>query len=279
MAKQAAPSIEEMLETIEFDVLSIKQRLAFLSSVQREMAARSKDGRVRIGSDALYQLVYDSYEKVVIDMASLSRSIYQPGGFVPRLNNHLKKLGQPKSRKVRRNAHWLDEEGARLEKKHGDEAYRRLFPDGQNGAVTQQDVKKLGDRIDTMTERVRTLRHEVHAHRFEKSPRNDLQSATIDELSKLFEEIERILNDVRLLALNSTFAFDTVDRFDPVASDFVDLMIHGNHLNLFYKIFFRDEPDGVPADSRFWYPQARDAYYESEAWKASQDALDDESTE
>src|SRR5690606_36181161 len=178
---------EKLLKEIEDDIIRIKTRLRYLTEIETELKTLAGSVGFRIKNDIVYQMVLDSYDMIVIDLASLCRGMLGRGGFFNQLNSHLKKLKRVNLKKITPPAgqiHSLEtmtdserlalervvaEESRRMIKDALDEAFDRLFPPRPPKQrfcfsrlasaspalipvekVTQDDINHLKDRFEKL---------------------------------------------------------------------------------------------------------------------------------
>lgn len=200
--------MEKLIEQIEIDIVRIKKRLTYLLEIERELALLSGGRPSTLKNDIIYQMVWDSYDMVVIDLASLCRWMKGKGGFFNQLNGHLKKFKRPNVKKIKVDepyiiedpngpamstkeykalAESMQEEVRNQIAKNINAAYDRLFPPlplqkrkfpfcflkqipstSSTNQVTQEHIKALKDKFDKLTEEVIHDRDSRRAHRYEK---------------------------------------------------------------------------------------------------------------
>jgi hypothetical protein len=85
----------------------------------------------------------------------------------------------------------------------------RLVEHQQGCLVTpgKQDITELRERIRLRVDKLRRDRNENRAHVFELG--GNAAMLSLEEVSELFDYLEEILNDLRLLASDSTMAMNT----------------------------------------------------------------------
>jgi hypothetical protein len=78
-----------MLSKVEFDLIRIKRRLAFLDAILHELHIQTKGERFTVRNEVVWQMLWDSYQMAIVDLASFIKSLLGKGGFFNKLNNHL----------------------------------------------------------------------------------------------------------------------------------------------------------------------------------------------
>ena len=272
-------AFKEWVEQREADLMTIRgERLALLKGLEKVLAEQADDGIVRVANRAVYQLALDSYEMLVIDLASFFRGMLQKGPGLNRLNNHLSQLTPGKEPKaasrpraatadvyvgtVDDDAPWL----AKYLHGHRRDVLHRLFPDCTSDKPSQEDVKKLKDRVYDLAERCITLRDSVHAHKYEHKNTDAVEVEEIErmklaDVEELLEHAQSIVNDLRLLGLRSTFGYPHSKADVETAKDLRDIIIHRSINRLCERLGIGDGSDDDP-----WFWQRRDAFYESDEW-------------
>lgn len=259
-------SFEEWIEEKQRGLLEIREPLALLKAMEASLVAQSVAGKIQVKNHAVYRLVTDSYEMLVINLASYFSGLLQTGPGLNQLNNYLSKLapgkapkGSPKTWEERDN---LDIK--RLNHERCMSAFLHLFPDCASEKPSQEDVQRLKDHLDGLSKKCRDLRNDIHAHRYEKKNNEVLADALeLSEIEKLFSEAQQTLHGLRLLVLNSTFAYGEPMNEDETAKDLREIMLHGSFNNFCIKLKW-----GEGNEANRWYWQRRDDFYDSDSWSA-----------
>lgn len=259
-------SFEKWIEQKDEDLLTIRDRLGLLKALEKTLGEQTVAGTVRVADHAVYQLAMDSYEMLVIDLASFFKGLLDKSGpGLNQLNNYLSKLKPGKEPKGRPKTY---EEQDQLDLKKITyqcrvKAFERLFPDCHSGKPSQGDIQKLKDRLDELSKCCREVRHNVHAHRYEQKKNNGTAVAHLElsEIEALFVEVQDTFNALRLLVLNSIFDYGDPSEPDETAKDLREIILHGSFNNFCLKLGIGD---GTEANR--WYWQLRDEFYGSPAW-------------
>lgn len=113
----------------------------------------------------------------------------------------------------------------------------RLFPDREdNSKVTQADIKALRSRFKGKVEKLDKDRNNNRAHQYEKDQRKNNKKTlmlSFTEIECVFNLIEEILNDLRMITEVSVFEFDIDMGRDTrrTSQDVVDLIVFGSISN------------------------------------------------
>lgn len=261
--------MDKLLREIEDDITRIKTRLRYLDAIETELKTLAGSIGFNIKNDIIHQMVLDSYDMVVIDLASLCRGMLGQGGFFNQLNSHLKKLKRANLKKITAPTGQIhltdpmtDQERKALERlvagearqriKEGlDEAFERLFPPRPAKKqcwlekiictptqptpvekVKQEDINHLKDRFEKLVKDVIRDRDAKRAHRYEKRKADeDVEKLSLGRLAEEFKKVEQIINDLRALTIGGHFIYNPPTHANPktVAEDIADLMILGSH--------------------------------------------------
>lgn len=211
------------LERHEHDLLTIKRRHFFLKAFEGALQEASRDKPFLIANDLVWLTLLDSRDMLVIHLASWAKGTYAKGGFLGRLQaDHLGAL-------------WLDR--SRLDSaedgQHFRDAFARLFPEAvaaRRCRPNAADATNLRDRFEKAVEPLVVDRHENRAHVYERGGTGTARMLDLDAIGDTFSYVERFLNDIRLIAFNSTFSYHDVSYAsgDGTASDLVDLLLFGS---------------------------------------------------
>lgn len=248
---------DEWLEEKEENILAIRSRLGLLKPLERMLNGQS------FKNDLVYLMVLDSYEMIVIDLASFFRGLLQKGGpGLNQLNNHLSRLKRgkpPVDPSGSRNAEeWMNRHRAQEIYDSRLQAFERLFPDCTGPYPQQSDVRKLKARLDRLSESCVSARDSFHAHRYEKKKKTG-RPLTLPEIESLFVDVQSMFNDLRLVALEGHFGYGDIPEEDQIAMDLRDIILHGTIGAFCNKLGLGD---GRVSDRYYW--QLRDEFYTGE---------------
>jgi hypothetical protein len=258
------PSFEEWIAARESDLMEIRrERLGLLKALERVLGEQAVDGKVRVRNHAVYRLAVDSYEMLVIDLASFFRGLLGKGGpGLTQLNNHLAKLtpGKNPTPKLEAGDEWKDSDLDTVEYECRRQAFAGLFPECTRRKPRQEDVQKLKDRLDTLSNDCRQLRDTVHAHKYERGEKTTtLQRLQLAKVEELLDDAEKVVNGLRLLGMKSTFGYPRSPDDTETAQDLRDIMLHGS-INAFCIKLGIGNGKQDP-----WYWQRRRDFYASDA--------------
>ncbi len=282
MANETA---EELFASVEDDIIRIKRRLAYLMPLSAELELRAGAPQFPVRNDIVYQMFEDSYDMVVIDLASLSRGMMAAGGFFNRLNNHLRLLKRPALMDINVPAgvQGMEEHFRTSVKDSIDAAFDRLFPDvvireraasrprwwhrytkRPPSKVTQANTQALKNRFETIAEAVIRDRDARRAHRYERRRADKrTQMLGLNEIAQQFEKVEKVLNDLRLVALRSSFVYEPplFANKQKTAEHLTDLILMGGIWHILHFFGVEQALSASPGAPFRNYYQYRDAFY------------------
>ncbi|MBZ4421760.1 hypothetical protein [Myxococcus sp. RHSTA-1-4] len=231
-----------------------------------------------IWNDAVLQLLRDSFDVFVIDLASIRERLVEKNGLLSQLKKECARLRRCEPAEIEAQPVMLsgDMRGAdpgRIEaefQQHVREriagsinaSLSRLIPDEY--PVTAKGVEALIKRFMKDTEPVERDRNHVRAHRYEYrgfDRRKHFQP--LDELQGQLDIFEQLLGDLFHVLTRGTFGFKL--RFtastEGTAEDLADLMVHGsiNGAVNAYSVAQQTPENPVP-----WYYARRSRFFESQ---------------
>lgn len=243
--------LEKLISQYENNILQIKIRLYSLNAIEKQLKLISKGKIYRIKNDILYRCIFDIWDMLVIDLASISKGMLGKKGFFNQIKANLgdikffkeenievptpsiQSINFSISEEIRE--HILIEtrrEHIKTVRKEQKEELFWLFPELKNRQpqkINHKDIDDLGKRFDNLTEHIISNRNE-HAHRFENSEdKKVLQRLDFSLLNEKFELIERILNGLRGILNHSSFGYVDISlaNTEEVAKDFAFSIIFG----------------------------------------------------
>lgn len=154
----------------------------------------------RIWDDLAWMMVLDSRDALIVHLASFVKGLHKHH-LRDIVLPHLKKLKRAPKRKKDDDAHDPSIPGYAA-------AFARLFPACTKSTPTKADLTALRERLRVRVDRLRQDRNVNRAHLFELGGTADMLS--LEEVSAVFADIEELLNDLRLLASDSTMGMDGV---------------------------------------------------------------------
>ena len=226
MNPREATSIGDKIHRAQLEIMDIKRRYfvvrAFLESL--EFATRGKPFRVH--NDIVWLLVLDARDMLVVHLASWCKGSYRAGGFFGQLRaHHLPDLrrgsdtpsGDPLLDALTHREHVA--------------ARARLFPGIQDRAgIRQEDLDDLKDRFEAHIAHVVADRDHHRAHPWERGDPGQTKMLDLNEIAEAFAFTEAMLNDLRLVATNSTMPSVELlfSSTEGVGDDLVDQILIGN---------------------------------------------------
>lgn len=244
--------IEELFRQHEDTILRIKTRLYFLIELEDELQAITRKKTFKIKNDISYRTIVDTWDMLVIDLASLGRGMLGRGGFFNQLKANLGEVNTAKKKDIEapggsihsvgeplleedlaRVRIELDEHFVEMVYKAQQEQLFKLFPklkDRNPRKISHQDVDDLKDRFEAIVRDIISDRDTNRAHKFENlnnkiiQPRLDFKI-----LAKKFEEIEEMLNGLRSISIQSTFGYSDMNFANKreTAKDLVNSILWG----------------------------------------------------
>ncbi len=215
-------SLVESINDQQMKLLEIKRRLHVLRAFVSDLETVTRGKPFRIWDDLAWMMVLDSRDALVIHLASFAKGLHR---------HHLADIVHPHLKKLRRSP--KREEGEVVDEYDPSvnsyaDAFQRLFPACTKKSPGKSDIAALRDRLRVRVDLLRQDRNQNRAHVFELG--GNARMLSIDELADVFDHIEQILNDLRLLASNGTMGMDGVlsmvnPRF--TARIFVDRILLG----------------------------------------------------
>lgn len=245
-------TLQKLLSKHENLVLLIKRRLYFLEAFEQGLQKIASDKPYLPRNDIVYALIFDSWDMLVIDIASLCKDMLGRGGFFNILKNHVNQLkpskkaqytapepmvnyiGQePTIQQKLKHKLEMQEEFLALLVKNNHDAFYRLFPNskGRQGRLKHEDVDDLIKQFEDIAGPFIADRNKHRAHRYERREMAiGIKSLDIKEISQNFERLEKILNDIRLVSELSTFAYNDMNFADSkaTADDLIFLILVGS---------------------------------------------------
>ncbi|WP_157757460.1 hypothetical protein [Corallococcus macrosporus] len=229
-------------------------------------------------NDAVLQLLRDSFDVFVIDLASIRERLVEGSGLLNRLKKDCARLRRCEPSEIPPQPIMLfgDMRGAdraRIEaetQQHNREriagsinaSLARLFPDEY--PVTPEGVGALIRRFMKSTEPVVRDRNHVRAHRYEyRSFDRHQYFQPLDEIQGQLDIFEQLLGDLFHVLRWGVVGFELQFEADSegAAEDLADLMVHGsiNDAVNVYKVAQQTPENPVP-----WYYARRNRFFEAQ---------------
>lgn len=255
--------------------LLVAATVAELERIERHMSGLDSEAKRHPGNDAVFQMLRDSFDMLVIDLASIREGITAKSGLLGRLKNDF----------ISRLRRWAPED---IEPQKGvvyggdpatheeflaqhDALIRRQIADNANGVlerlipgeypVTQTGIGTLIDRFRRDTEAIDRDRNHVRAHRYEhRQGDRNRYFCSPDAVGEHLKVMESYLVDLYLVLTlgdyHATLDFNSSAKH--VAKDLADLIVHGsiNRAANVYGMSERTETNPVP-----WYRAYRKKFF------------------
>jgi len=253
------------------DLLIIKNRLPMLREVFSELSRRRQAG-AELRNDSVLQVVRDSGDMLVVDLASLREGVTRDG-FFKELHNHLARLRRftaddsnlPGSRITSNDASTesflaeLDRRSRESITAERNKVFDRLFPAG--APVSSLHVGELIRRFRAETEPTDQDRNRVRAHRYENAARAGAEFfQTTEAIGGQIEIFERYFNDIFLVLTKTTYIMKPPVLADAgaTARDLADMITIGSidQAVLKYGLVSKE-----PADSPRFYWELRQEFF------------------
>jgi hypothetical protein len=272
-------TLEQLLAEIENKILTIKKRLYFLKAILGEIEKVTGGKKFNIKNDVIWQMMSDSYEMLIIDLASLYRGMCESGGFFGKLKHFSPTLRKKSHRSIEVGEPTILQHGknmtpADLErvKKQAQTELKKLYAQGIEEALLElfpelkeaQDKKANHDHIEALKDRFWNLNVELvrerdnfSAHRYES--KNDsfenLKRIGLPAVEAHFQRLEKMMNAIRLVAFNSTFSYSNMNLASSprAAEDIVDLLMNGSFNNVFNKFGISEELNRIGGEPPYYY--------------------------
>jgi hypothetical protein len=277
--------VVEALRVAIHNLLVIKGRLPVLQAVAGELERMQGGQECRVRNDAVLRLVRDSYDMLVVDLASLREGVTGRRGLFKKLRKHAHELrrfgpedvdlrpiqyvGAPLSQQAE--AQFVATEKAWMASRWN-EVFDRLFPSG--ATVTESEVDDLVNRFRKDTEPTYRDRNRVRAHRYEEDSNAGAKYfQTLSQVEAQLQVFERYFNDLFLVLTKGSYDMRPLVAANPegTARDLGDLILLGS-IN-WAVIRYGLVPERVPFDDPPpWYWYRRKEFYERRAKPVDEDA-------
>lgn len=219
-------SMGARIEQAILEVAAIEQRYLLIRAFHDELSASTLRKEFAIRNQAVWTLLLDTRDMLVVHLASWCRAAYGNGGLFGQLKGlHLADL----RRKKRVKAH--DNTPAGRAERGLDAAYERRFPGVAHVKLQPADVDKLKDWFVATVERVVDDRDNNRGHPWEKSNKASVVMLELDDLATVFTAIGQLLDDLYLIAtrnqLRGPAPVAGVSAAD--AAELVDVLLFGSY--------------------------------------------------
>ncbi len=225
MQREQSPLVQS-IEPFEDAFRKIRCRWYYLTAMHAELEKASRGKPFRVMHSIAWQMAFDSNHMLVIELASWVKRQGERGGLFGLMESRLSELERkfPKQRKRRVG----DSDLVRYDTEAHETAVRRLFPDSAGRIAQGRDVDALRSTLEAECQHLVDDRNCNRAHPLE-TPQGEAARVGLEGLGALFERLEGILNDVRLIADWTTTSFHDMNATpaDSAAEDFVDAVLIG----------------------------------------------------
>lgn len=225
MPREQSPLVQS-IEPFENALREIRCRWYYLTAMHTELEKASRGKPFRVMNSIAWQMAFDSNHMLVIEVASWVKRQGERGGLFGLMESRLSELERkfPKQRKRRIGDYDLVEYDTEAHEK----AVRRLFPDSAGRIAQGRDVAALRSKLDAECQHLVDDRNCNRAHPFER-PQGAAARVGLEGVGALFERLEGILNDVRLIADWNTTSFHDMNATsaEAAAEDLVDAVLIG----------------------------------------------------
>jgi hypothetical protein len=224
-------SPKELIEEARWVLSEIRGTWYLMSAAERELEQVRQGRRFMIRNTGLWHALVRAWDMVIADLASWTRGVFEPGGLLGILQASAQFRERRRNSKERRTRVEDSDLEDILDRMHT-EAFRKLFPDATDKA-RHTDIAALRDLFQKQAAHLIADRHAHRAHRHERRPdkeQEDVPRQSIDEVGRLFDACETLLNDLQHVIEGTTWADH--DMNDPssksAAEDLVDLVLLGS---------------------------------------------------
>ncbi len=240
-----ATAVSEIVESLReaiHNLLVIKGRLPVLQAVAQELDRMQGGQDYRVRNDAVLRVVRDSYDMLVVDLASLREGVTGSQGLFKRLRKHRNELrrfgpddvdprpihyiGEPLSKAAE--AEFIASEREWMAARWN-EVFDGLFPAG--APVAEAHIDDLMSRFRKDTEPTNHDRNRVRAHRYEDASKEGAKYfQTLGQVEAQIHVFERYFNDLFLVLTKGSYAMTPLvaANVESTARDLADLILLGS---------------------------------------------------
>lgn len=280
--------IDDLVWDYEKRILTLKKRYFYIKAILDELTKITGGREFKIRNSILWQMLSDSYSMLIIDMASLYRSMAEQGGFFNQLKNHSAKLRRTSYRKIEapspniiedtssplddqsRNQieRELKEHFQKLVASNMEEQLVFLFPQlkgNPDKSISHKEIDDLKNRIMKRADEVLNDRDNLRAHRYQQGDEDKAKMAglSLKQVGEHFEYLEGFMNAVRMVTLSGSMTYTDTNNANTerTAQDVADIIAMGsiNQVCNEYKI-----PDALKkAGGAPYYYVVREEFYKA----------------
>jgi hypothetical protein len=220
-----------LIEPYEWNLLTVARPQFIIEAFTGDLDRVTRGKRFRFRNHALWLMLLDTRDMLVIQLASWVRSIVDPDGLLARLQQHHasdlpRKLLPEDPRSADEPERSTRSTRERREGEHAS-SFDRLFPNAGD-IPKESDFEGLRQTFRSQMKPVKNDRDWNRAHPFEKVS-GTAKMLDVAELRAHIDYAERFMNDLRMVGWHGTFAYHEMNM--PIAADFapdlVDAMLIG----------------------------------------------------
>lgn len=252
MATTRQPSAIAQIEEQEQLLLVFRTRFIALKAFETELIARTGTRVFNIANTVVWDAMFAQRDQLVIHFASWIKAFTRNGGFFGQLAaHHLGELraGFEKARNETSRINGRERRWPRIAER---------FPDAaERGVLNPEHLDRLRSTSYDQLVHVIDDRDEHRAHPYERARTGTARMLNLDDIAGALDSAEHLLNDLRLLASNSTLGYSYQSLTNPqeAAADLVDLLLFGSTLRFATII----GANALEVSSAYWW-QRRDAF-------------------
>jgi len=279
-------TLKELIEQHENTLIRIKMRLFFLLSFEEELIKITREKPFTIRNDIVYRSIFDIWDMLIIDLASLSKGMLGRGGFFNQFKANLNQFKPKKKTDIEAplgTIHSvdplpqdrLDEIKVELDAHFVEMAYRThqkqlfdLFPNlgkRKEKKVKPEDVDELKDRFEQIVLEVIHDRDENRAHRYEDLKNKTAQTRlTFKKLEIKFRDIENILNAIKIIATGINLANNDLNYVskEVTSEELIFAILWGGNKNLDHLAGINKQMNSAPKSEKVYGWMLREKFIE-----------------
>ncbi len=247
-------NLEELIREHEDIILRIKTRLYFLIEFESQLVIATEKKNFKIKNDIVYRMIMDSWDMLVIDFASLAKGMMGEGGLFNQMKANLHQIKPLNKKKVevpKGSIHFMNEYPSEeelnrikveLDKnfvnemlKGNRDALFHLFPKAKQRdplKIRPEDIDDLKNEFEKLITDVIDDRNKHRAHKFENiKDKTSYEHLSFKILNVKFEEVEKLMNSIRLVVCNSSFGYADMNLANKteVAKDLITMILWGSN--------------------------------------------------
>jgi len=227
MPEPSSEAFKSLIRREEGHLQELTRRLYLIEAVQKELDRVTRGKPFKIWSDIAWMLLLDTRDALVIHFGSWAKSVYAKGGFLRQVQaQHIRLFRR------RRNSSDVDHEDPYLKDllaHYHKEAFARLFPTVTTILPRPADIERVKDSFADQFALLVGDRDSNRAHPYERPQSSSARMLDFHELRALVDKAQAFLNDLRLVACDSTFAYMDANyaSVEETAAELVDQLLIG----------------------------------------------------